>query len=337
MDQSTQNATAPRWVSLAPNPKAVEEIDRSLRSSLADSLDYLANLTDNAHLPALAKDLGTRLGDGPVSPWVFVLYAHLVAHISKKQMDAALQSFSDILAAAHLPAVPRSVALGDDAIPSAWWDQLIVLVDTDRKRPFRPNPPTTEAVEKEVAEITGALGLLQQYDPEFHDEVGALIRMPVLAAPASESPEDLFNGASSFFLWGAPVINAEAKRSPISTIDLLIHEGSHLLLFGLVEGRALTRNDPTQRYPSPLRSDERPIDGIFHACFVATRVHIAMTRLIDNGLPADLSERAGKARERNGSAARESLDSLGRYAQPTERGEEVLAALRSYWADHGGG
>ena len=64
-------------------------------------------------------------------------------------------------------------------------------------------------------------------------------------------------------------------------VDLLVHESSHVLLFGVSAEGALTENSGRERYDSPLRRDKRPIDGILHACFVATRVHLAMNRLLE--------------------------------------------------------
>ena len=82
---------------------------------------------------------------------------------------------------------------------------------------------------------------------------------------------------------GATLINADIRRNPIEVVDLLVHESSHLLLFAFSSQSALTKNAGTERYSSPVRSDPRPIDGIFHACFVTTRVHLAMKRLIGSG------------------------------------------------------
>ena len=106
----------------------------------------------------------------------------------------------------------------------------------------------------------------------------------MLGAPGSDDPADKFNGASTFFLWGASLLNADLRRSCISIIDLLVHESSHVLLFGISADGALTENSGSERFDSPLRSDKRPIDGIFHACFVATRVHLAMSRMLESGV-----------------------------------------------------
>jgi HEXXH motif-containing protein len=157
--------------------------------------------------------------------------------------------------------------------------------------------------------------------------------MIVLGAPGSDNPADRFNGASTFFLWGASLLNADLRRSTISIADLLVHESSHVLLFGISADGALTENSGSERYDSPLRKDKRPIDGIFHACFVATRVHLAMSRMLDSGA---LTEAEAKiALERggyNGEAARNGIVELDRHAKLTELGAQVLGTLRAYWA-----
>ena len=116
-------------------------------------------------------------------------------------------------------------------------------------------------------------------------------------------------------------------------IDLLVHESSHVLLFGMAAEEPLTRNPGTERYASPVRPDPRPIDGIFHACFVTTRVHLAMSRLLETrSLSAQDASEAVERRDYNGNAARAALDLLDRHAVPTDTGKRVLDALHDYWA-----
>jgi HEXXH motif-containing protein len=156
----------------------------------------------------------------------------------------------------------------------------------------------------------------------------------VLGAPATDDSADKFNGASTFFLWGASLLNADLRRSTISIIDLLVHESSHLLLFGISADGALTENSGSERFDSPLRSDKRPIDGIFHACFVATRVHLAMSRMLGSGVLTQAEADIAMERARyNGEAARNGIDELDRHARLTELGAAVLDTLRSYWAE----
>ncbi len=317
------------FTSVQPDRGRAERIDQTLRVRLAASLDYLLAFVDDDVAQAL-RSLSARLPAGPVSPWVFCLYSQLVAELANGRRPAP-GAAEALLKAGNLPAETAPISLRDPSFPSAWWDQYLVLLDTDPDRNFRPIMPPPELAERRRALITDAMRLVADIDPELHAEVRALVRMPVMAVPESDEPQARFGGASTFFMWGATLMNVEVPSSPIAVLDLLVHESSHLLLFGLVEGKALTRNEASERYASPLRTDARPIDGIFHACFVAARVHAAIVRLIETGrLNAADSKEARRHRDYNGNAALNGMASLEAYAQLTERGERIVEVLRAY-------
>jgi HEXXH motif-containing protein len=270
---------------------------------------------------------------GIPSPWVFCLYSKLVAELSKTPRGDVAELFADIQRAASLPAHQGVVAFRDAAVPVSWWDHFQLLLDTDRQRPFRPKAASSEAFALYNGDVKAGLALLKGAEPIWHDEVLSLVKMIVLAAPGSAEPADLFNGASTFFLWGAALLNGNVRRSTISIVDLLVHESSHVLLFGVSAEGPLTRNSGRERYASPVRSDKRPIDGIFHACFVSTRVHLALDRLLASGVLSDDETKIAVDRQQyNGNAARVALGVLERHAKPTELGEKILGTLRSYWA-----
>jgi HEXXH motif-containing protein len=322
----------PRW-DLAPSVARVDAIDAALRLRLVDSLDYLAEVAslDRSLETALAS-VEESLKAAPVSPWVFCLYSKLVAELSKTQRGDAAALFQDIARAASLPAHQGVVAFRDPANPVYWWDHFQLLLDTDRQRPFRPKAPSSEAFELCHEDVKAGLALLRRTDPIWHDEVLRLVKMIVIAAPGSGEPADLFNGASTFFLWGAALLNGDFRRSSIAIVDLLVHESSHILLFGVSAEGSLTHNSGHERYESPVRPDRRSIDGIFHACFVSTRVHLALDRLLASGaLNGEETKVAMDRRQYNGNSARVSLGVLDRHAKPTELGEKILDTLRAYW------
>jgi hypothetical protein len=324
----------PRW-NIVPSASRVDGIDRALRVRLAEALDYLAKLAslDPGRQAALVS-LERRLKAAPISPWVFCLYSKLVVELSKDPRGDVTGIFADIVLAASLPADQGLVAFRDPVVSESWWDHFRLLLDTDNQRPFKPQAPSTAAFALCKQDIELGLAILQQADPVLHEEVRSLLRMIVLGSPASPDRVDVFNGASTFFLWGAVLLNANLRRSAISIVDLLVHESSHVLLFGLAADDPLTRNSGHERYASPVRSDKRPIDGIFHACFVMTRVHLAIGRLLGSGLLSDEDSKiAVKHQEYNGTAARASLDVLAHHAKTTELGEKILGTLRAYWAN----
>lgn len=318
----------PQWA-LAPRPLRVAAIDRALRKRLADSFCYLAEFATLDDLVSLEE----RLKAGPVSPWVFVLYSKLVAELSNNPRGDGKEVFDAVLQAASRPGDECLIAFRDPAVSTSWWDHLGRLLDTDRERLFKLQSPCPEGYSLCKDDVERALALMRRSDPEWYDEVRQLLRMCVLGSPVRHDVLDFFNGASTFFLWGGVLINADVRRTAISMTDLLVHESSHVLLYGLSAEGALTHNTGRERYASPLRSDPRPIDGIFHACFVATRVHLAMGRLLESGClsPGEARE-AVERREFNGNAARISLDVLSCHAKPTKRGERIFDILHAYWA-----
>lgn len=323
----------PPW-DLSPSLERVDAIDRALRLRLVSSLIYLGEVAslDARHQTVLER-ITEQLESAPVSPWVFGLYSKLVAELSKDPQKDAGEIFDDIARAASLRPDEGIVAFADPALPAAWWNHFRLLFDTDRQRPFKPQSPSSEDFALCQKEIETALALLERADPIWRDEVGSLMPMIVLGAPRSADAVDLFNGASTFFLWGASLINANLRRSTVSLVDLLVHESSHVLLFGVSADSALTTNSGHERYDSPVRKDKRPIDGIFHACFVSTRVHLALEGLLRGASLSGEDLRIARDRqEYNGTAARAALDTLAVHAKPTERGDKILGTLRSYWA-----
>jgi hypothetical protein len=305
-----------------------------MRVRLADSLHYLgefASLPENRVAALISVE--ERIKSAPVSPWVFCLYSKLVTEISNDRMAEAAPTLDALVSSLSLPTTQGVEAFLSPSIPGAWWEHLCLLLDTDAKRSFKPQASSNEALALTEQEIGAAFALMQYADPILHDEVRHLLRMIVLGAPASSHLDDVFNGASTFFLWSATLLNANLRRSPISMMDLLIHESSHVLLFGLSADGALTRNSGDQRYFSPLRSDPRPIDGIFHGCFVATRVHLAMGRILKRGdLALEVKQQALERQRSNGNTGRISLEVLERHAELTDSGMKIFRTLRDYWS-----
>jgi hypothetical protein len=317
---------------LSPSPARVQLLDTQMRRRLAESLDYIGDYVRAntgiafADVPAI----GRRLESGAVSSWMFCLFSELVAELSTDPPGDIVRLVDDVSASALLPSGEGVIAFGSGH-PETWWNHVQVLLDTDRQSPFRLRAPSPDAFRGCERDIRAGFALMHRADLELHDEVAGLLRTIVLGSATAASVG--FNGVSTFFNWGATVLNADVQRSAIEVVDLLVHESSHLLLFGLSSRAALTQNSGKERYSSPVRSDERPIDGIFHACFVTTRVHLAMNRMIKNcRLDADEMQAARSARAENEKAARESLDLLKRHAEPTPTGERVLADLIDYWA-----
>jgi HEXXH motif-containing protein len=129
------------------------------------------------------------------------------------------------------------------------------------------------------SKVSAALRLIDEGVPELAEEIRGLVSEIVLVADAKGNKTRSFDGASTFYLWGAVMLNGE----DVTRLDLaqqIAHEAAHLLLFGLMKGQPLTVNGLEDRYVSPLRQDPRPMEGVVHAAYVIARMSYALERLL---------------------------------------------------------
>lgn len=86
-------------------------------------------------------------------------------------------------------------------------------------------------------------------------------------------------------------------------METLAHEGSHSFLFGLTMEEPLVRNPDDELFPSPLRQDRRPMDGIYHATYVSARMYYALDQAKRSGLLDEAQQAECEARMRDSARA----------------------------------
>jgi HEXXH motif-containing protein len=187
----------------------------------------------------------------------------------------------------------RIVTLDDGDLGIDQVERYARLVDDDPDRPIYIQP----VADKSSASATtrAALDLIQASAPGLADEIRALTREIVMVEPDVDPDTGMpssFDGASTFYLWGAVFTTIEGK-SPVDLAQTLAHETGHLLLFGSMLGRPLVENEDDTRYDSPLRRDARPMEGVVHAAYVMARMHYVLAAILRSGaIPQDQRQAA---------------------------------------------
>ena len=149
-----------------------------------------------------------------------------------------------------------------------------------------------------------------------------------------EKDSEGYFGASSFQLWGALFLKLSATAGRVEIAEQLAHECAHALLFGFSMGKPLVDNEPEELYPSPLRRDPRPMDGVVHATYVIARMHYALTRLLQSGLLTEEEAREARQRiERNALGYAEGAAVIEGNARWTDEGRAAFASARSHMAN----
>ena len=130
--------------------------------------------------------------------------------------------------------------------------------------------------------ITDALSVMEEFAPEWAKEFELLVSQ-ILLAENSDPTKNGFGGASVFSAFGSLLINPKSNKDTATVFMTLIHESSHSRLFLHHLNDPIILNDGDEMYNSPLRSQPRPMEGIFHAAWVSARMVAAANCILNNG------------------------------------------------------
>ncbi len=322
-------------VPFLPDPARAASIDRSVRDALAGSLatvfdacqGYLSWQEGDQH--ALLAALRTHA----VMPAVFGAYAELVEALLADDQGTA-QARLDLLLRSRLRdwSAPRVATLDDNSLGEAVPALYARIIDDDFDMPVLIAGVGYAEFARGKALCDATAALLRDAAPGLLREVETVAPEIVLVRDAgpSEAP-GTFGGASTFYLWGAMILNSARQRTRPQMAESLAHEAAHAILLGLTLGEPMVRNHPALRYQSPLRADPRPMDGLVHASFVLARMMWCQDQLLQSGLlqPEEQTETA-EARAAHQSRFIDSQALIEREAQFTPNGAALWAAARDW-------
>lgn len=321
--------------SFEPSAERVRFLDKRMRSRLADSLRHI--LEQGKGLLQVPSDQFQKfleqLESGPISPLAFSFYSDTVLAIEEDDIEAASRLLQEMIS---LPAHPGGILISDLGDPQQ--DPMAqryarLLLDPDDSFKFEIFPPSNEVAANCRRLVKDAFDLMDAGDPGLAAEIRALLREIILAAGTLESKAMTFDGASAFMLWGAIILNANQPKRELTMVEMLAHESAHNLLFGFSADESLVENPPEELFPSPLRADPRPMDGIYHATFVTARMHRAVKGLLDSGiLSAAQKELAEKDLGDNARLFAKGIETVDRFGKLTPLGKTVMDGAKAYMA-----
>jgi len=306
-------------------------VDQRVRRAVVTSLKTLytrAGVKDDGRLQLLLR----RMEQGPVRPAVFGIYTDLVESFlatNARQVKILSDELLDLDPEANRV---RVVTLLDEHLGQGQSARYARLIDDDPERRYAMRP-LGQNLPETLSKISSALELLDEEVPEVAEDIRALVREIVLVTEPEENraaPVRSFEGASTFYLWGAIFINV-GNATRLDLAQTLAHESAHLFLFGMMGGQPLTSNDPSQLYASPLRQDPRPIEGVVHAAYVLARMSYVCERLLESGaLGIEEQEKAGSDLANHRRLFFDTLPMIERHATFRPGGEEAFRDAIEY-------
>ncbi|RUR66950.1 hypothetical protein EJP67_07710 [Variovorax guangxiensis] len=139
------------------------------------------------------------------------------------------------------------------------------------------------------ADIKQVLDTIKILDPLMYDEMLASVSEATVFRAQALMGGSLIRTFGAIYI-GSPDHDPIRKkfgehfniRGVPYFMEHVVHETSHNVLFGLMLVDPMVLNPITERYSAPLRTDLRPMYGIFHASFVISRM-LRIFRLMKAG------------------------------------------------------
>jgi HEXXH motif-containing protein len=319
--------------SFIPDRVRAKEMDCRMRQLLSDSLQHIIDQVegqldyDKGQLHNLIRDLsdGVRF-----PPSTFGHYADLVLAIQREDYEHAIAKFSLLANEKPITSSPWQLIALDDRRDAERTELYRHYIDTDPVTPFAILPPPEATAVAFAERLQVNFKFIRDTMPDLAGEIEHLVSQIILVSGDPDSHYQ-FDGGSSYMLWGGLFLNVTSHETDVAMVEVLAHESAHLLLFGYSRDEPLVLNPDEDVYPSPLRTDLRPMDGIYHSTYVSARMHWAMSQLLESGrLDEDGSREAQVAREADRKNFYDGHAVVAQSAILTETGKAVMDGARAY-------
>ena len=324
-----------------PSPEAAKAVDVKVRERLVGSLPWLAQTFDELDI-----DRSTAAG-WVARPVDFGFYFDLASAVHHGDganptdvSRATARQLADRIRASDPEAkktddyVLTNLSSGD--FTESEIDCLLRWFDLEPENRMALAPLNDAKLASSAEMLNQCLQFIEIAASAFFGELQALTTQFIFAKPGADAKLS-FGGASSFALWGAIALNGLAHDNWWDYVPRVVHEYSHNMLFGLAAEEQLVLNDPSERYKSPLRVEPRPVDGIYHACYVSAR-NVVLMDMLQRSLPdieTDMDRATLQALMRDSSdfamkSYRDCLDVLNTHGKMTDLGHAVLDEAADY-------
>jgi hypothetical protein len=267
-----------------PNPSRSASLDARVRAELAGSLETIFGTIDEIRIDSdAAKSLIRTVHDHRIRPGIFGLYTDLVEALFADDVERAQALVDALLDRKHWRSRTfQTVTLDDADLGPGQAERYRRMVDDDGLG-YVLEPISFDLRRHAESLLDSTMQLMDQATPQLAGEIRALTHEIVFVQSQSTSFAGAFGGASTFYLWGAMFLNATRYTDRLSLATALAHESGHSYLFGVTLGDKLVENKEDELYPSPLRQDLRPMDGVVHATYVLARMAYCLRALLASG------------------------------------------------------
>lgn len=309
--------------------KALPEVGRALiltslfNSSLIESLNYLFRACEEVFSPSLFNKVTEKINSlnpqKKLSSRLNVLHSDLASSVQSEDVER-VEIIANKLVEDNFE-VSDFEFINIDHLDSYYTPLIKNICKQEVPEKVEFYPLLQNEFEHMKAETFRGLNTIKDVCPDYFEEATSLIN-EILFLKA----ERLRHG-SSLNSFGLIYRNYFFRWEHLTdTIDIIIHELSHIYLFLLNMRDSIIVNS-MDLHDSPLRVDKRPLIGIYHAAFVLARVIDVLTKCIENdAIPKDERTYCCELIEAHRTRFQMGMSVLNIHAQMTPLGQALIVS-----------
>ncbi|WP_133140170.1 aKG-HExxH-type peptide beta-hydroxylase [Legionella genomosp. 1] len=239
--------------------------------SLIKLINYAQQVLDKDYSALIARlDQLEPESKNYISPWLYAQYFWLLEAMRSDSVLEVNRIIRDIIFNTQWIITKTQVSLGlqEDWEKKIFAEEVNIAFGSDPLNAY--TPPQSELFEFQN-QVSNALQLIKSADNCFMEEIETFVSAIYLVKSDVQ-----IVGATSPKFFGAIYLSLpdgnSSEFSNLLLIEHLVHETSHLFLNSVLAHDPLILNEEDEHYVSPIRSDLRPMLGIYHTSFVLSRV-----------------------------------------------------------------
>lgn len=259
-----------------PNQSLAIVLRGANNEKIVDSFYYLLDVCDEIldkdFKKNIAKNIEFAESHSILGGILFHFINHLVKSITKNniyEINDVFISFNKFISFYDREKIIFS-GVGD--VGNLYLNQFNKINDDAYE--FSCKPINVNLIDEYKLKINNLMNFIKDIDFETYMEIDNIVDdIYVFGVDFKDSQEMVYSG-SDFDKLGCIFFNEEifVDKDDLFVLDKIIHESAHQILLSVMIHDEVVLNSDDERYPSPLRTGLRTMNGIYHAAFVLYRI-----------------------------------------------------------------
>lgn len=259
-----------------PNQSLAIVLHGANNERIVDSFYYLLDVCDEIldkdFKKNIAKNIEFAESHSILGDILFHFINHLVKSITKNniyEINDVFISFNKFISFYDREKIIFS-GVGD--VGNLYLNQFNKINDDAYE--FSCKPINVNLIDEYKLKINNLMNFIKDIDFETYMEIDNIVDdIYVFGVDFKDSQEMVYSG-SDFDKLGCIFFNEDifVDKDDLFILDKIIHESAHQILLSVMIHDEVVLNSDDERYPSPLRTGLRTMNGIYHAAFVLYRI-----------------------------------------------------------------